>query len=118
MGQRPIWRSAYDVVERAVGPPIDRLLRSESFAVAVGLAQTVQRDVIRRTERISRRAWHMVNLPAGSDVNRLLTQMGSVERQVRELEKRLEDATDGSSGEVTRSGPPGRPNGGPRARPT
>jgi hypothetical protein len=120
VGQGPIWRSAFDAVERTVGPQVDRLVRSEGFAVAVGLAQTVQRDVAKRTERLSRRAWHLVNLPAGSDVNRLLAQMGSVQRQVRELEKRLEDATNTSPGEprepgeVTLSGPTGRPNGGPR----
>jgi hypothetical protein len=83
-------------------------MRSEGFAVAVGLAQTVQRDVVKRTERLSRRAWHLINLPAGSDVNRLLAQMGSVQRQLRELEKRLEDVTNASPAEVAFGDPNGR----------
>jgi hypothetical protein len=44
--------------------------------------------------------------------------MGSVQRQVRELEKRVEDVAHGSPGEVTFGGPPGRPDGGSRARPS
>jgi hypothetical protein len=44
--------------------------------------------------------------------------MGSVQRQVRELEKRVEDAAHGLPGEVNVGAPPGRPDGGSRARPS
>jgi phage host-nuclease inhibitor protein Gam len=37
---------------------------------------------------------HLLNLPAGSDVNRLLVQIAALEREVRELRKRLEDTHD------------------------
>jgi hypothetical protein len=118
VAQGPVWRSAFNAVEQVVSPRIEWLVKSEGFAVAVGLAQTVQRDMVRRSERISRRAWHLLNLPAGSDVNRLLAQMGSVQRQVRELEKRVEDAAQGWPEEVILGGPPGRPDGGSRAHPS
>jgi len=32
-----------------------------------------------------------MNLPAGSDVNRLMAQIGLLEREVRELRKQVED---------------------------
>jgi hypothetical protein len=98
MAEKPMWRSSFDVVERSLGSIIGRVTKSEALAVAVGLAQTVQRDVSRRAERASRRVLHLLNLPAGSDITRLLRQMGSVERQVRDLEKRLEDGAGRSEG--------------------
>jgi hypothetical protein len=36
---------------------------------------------------------HALNLPAGSDINRLLTQIAYVEREVRDLRKVIADET-------------------------
>ena len=61
----------------------------------MGLAWTVavrlRRGVAQRSERASRHVLHAMNLPAGSDVRRLLTQIAMVEREVRELSKALSD---------------------------
>ena len=43
-----------------------------------------------RSSAAPRRAWHLVNLPAGSDVNRLLDEIATLQRQVRDLEKRID----------------------------
>jgi hypothetical protein len=115
MANDPIWRASFDAVERMVGSQVGRITQSEAFAVALGLAHTVQRDVRRRSEHVSRRVLHTLNLPAGSDITRLLAQMGSVQRQVRDLEKRLEDAVEGSEGEVMFGASARRSDGGPRA---
>ena len=42
------------------------------------------------SEQASRRVLHSLNLPAGSDVNRLLGQIALLEREVRDLRKELE----------------------------
>jgi hypothetical protein len=110
----PSWRASFNAIERTIGSQVERVTQSEAFAVALGLGQTVQRDVARRTERVSRRVLHLLNLPAGSDITRLLGQMGSVERQVRDLEKRLEDAVQRSEGEVVFGAPARRSDGSPR----
>ena len=39
---------------------------------------------------LTARAWHLVNLPAGSDVSRLRAQIGALDREVRRLGLQLE----------------------------
>jgi uncharacterized membrane protein YccC len=89
--QSPLWRQAVDRVERTIGPRADEFVRGETFAIASGLAGRARREMMRRTERSSRQVLHLLNLPAGSDVNRLLKQIASLERQIRDLEKRIDD---------------------------
>ena len=47
--------------------------------------------MVRTTEAPSRRLCTCFNLPAGSDINRMLVQIASLERELRELRKRIED---------------------------
>jgi hypothetical protein len=118
----PIWRSSLGAVAGAVDSQVHRLLDCEAVVVAVGLAQTVRRDIAKRGEHASRRAWHVLNLPTSSDINRLFTQLGSVERQIRALEKRVEGAVDRADGaggpgrEVILGAKDHRSDGGPRTR--
>ncbi len=86
------WRQSYDAVEREIAPRVDALVRSEGFAVAVGLAARAQRLVQDGASRSSRRLLHRLNLPAGSDVTRILNEIGQLKRQVRELTAQLEEA--------------------------
>jgi len=88
----PFWHRALTRVDESLAPRADAFVRSETFAVAAGLALRAKRELLERVEHGSRRAWHVLNLPAGSDVNRLLAQIASLERQVRRLEKGLIDA--------------------------
>lgn len=88
---RPLWRQVFDKVEGGVAPPLERAVRSEQFADMVGALGRLRSTVERRTERASRRWLHRWNLPAGSDIRRLSEQVASLERRVRELNKRLEE---------------------------
>jgi hypothetical protein len=90
----PLWRKAFDAAESAVAPHLEQAVRTDQFAIAVGVLQRVQTELRKRGERSSRQILHLLNLPAGSDMNRLLAQIGSLEREVRELRKQLADATD------------------------
>jgi hypothetical protein len=89
---RPLWRQGFDTVDQAVAPRLTDLVQSEQFAVAAGIVTRLQRGVQRRTERTTRRMLHLVNLPAGSDVTRLLHEIGTLQAQVRDLSRKLEQA--------------------------
>jgi hypothetical protein len=124
MANDPIWRSSFGAMAGMVDSQFQRLLDCEAVVLAIGLAQTVRRDIAKRSEQASRRVWHVLNLPAGSDINRLFTQMGSVEREIRALEKRFDGRADGPEGatdpgrEVMRGATDHRSDGDPRTRPS
>ena len=88
----PRWRQAFDAVERRVTPRAEEVVRSEAFAVGAALtrrAVTVARGSARD---LTARAWHLLNLPAGTDVSRLRAQVGALDREVRRLTLQLEAA--------------------------
>jgi len=126
MAKNPIWRTTVAALSGTVDSQFQRLLESEAVVLAVGLAHTVQRDIVKRTERASSRLWHVLNLPTSSDVNRLFAQLGSVEREIRVLEKRIGDTVvdspNGTSApparEVIPAAKPHRSAGGARPRPS
>jgi hypothetical protein len=100
----PLWRQAYDAVDKAVTPHAESFVRTPTFATgatALRRAQTAARGAARG---LTARAWHLLNLPAGSDVSRLRTQIGALDREVWRLSVQLET-------ERRRSGP--RPSSGP-----
>jgi hypothetical protein len=98
----PLWRQAFEAAERAVAPKAEELVRTPSFMVGAALARRAQ-GMARNTARdLTARVWHLVNLPAGSDVARLRTQIGALDREVRRLTLQLE-------AERRRSGPTTRP---------
>jgi hypothetical protein len=84
------WRQAYDAVDKTVTPRAEAFVRTPTFAQGVALvrrAQTLARDSARG---LTARAWHVLNLPAGSDVSRLRAQIGALDREVRRLTLQLE----------------------------
>jgi hypothetical protein len=91
MTPTPLWHQAGTRVDGLLAPHADAVVRSEAFTIAAGLALRARRDAGHALERASRRVWHLLNLPAGSDVNRVLGQIASLERQVRLLDKRVSD---------------------------
>ena len=85
-------RRAYDAVERVVTPRAEALVRTSQFADASVLLARTQRLVRDQVNGISARLWHLVNLPTGTDVQRLRVQLGALDREVRRLALRLEQA--------------------------
>jgi hypothetical protein len=84
------WRQAFDTIERAVTPRAEELVRTPYFSLGVALARRAQTLAGRSVQNLSARAWHLVNLPAGSDVSRLRAQIGALDREVRRLTIQLE----------------------------
>jgi hypothetical protein len=101
MTESPLWRQAFDAAEKRVTPHAEQLVRTPGFAVGVALV-TRARSVVRGTARgLTARAWHLVNLPAGSDVSRLRAQVGALDREVRRLTVQLETERRSSTGDRT-----------------
>src|SRR5688572_8796854 len=86
----PLWRQAYDAAERAVAPRAEELVRTPYFSLGTALVRRAQNVAGRSVQNLTARAWHLVNLPAGSDISRLRAQIGSLDREVRRLTLQLE----------------------------
>jgi len=86
----PRWRQAYDAVDKAVTPRAEAFVRTETFAQGAALLQRAQKLVRDTARGATARAWHLLNLPAGSDVTKLRAQIGALDREVRRLGLQLE----------------------------
>lgn len=89
-GTTPVWRQGFDAVERQIAPRLESAVKTEQFAVAVGLATRMQRLLQDHSSRATRRLLHQLNLPAGTDVTRILNEIGRLQRQVAELTTQLD----------------------------
>ena len=92
MSEPPRWRQAFDAVERRVTPRAEEVVRSEAFAVGAALARRAVTVARGSAHVLTARAWHLLNLPAGTDVSRLRAQVGALDREVRRLTLQLEAA--------------------------
>jgi hypothetical protein len=91
-GDKPLLWKLFDTAEQAVAPRLEDLVRTEGFAQALGLAARSQAAIRHGLEARSRRVWHLVNLPAGSDVAHLRRQIAQLDRELREVRRALERA--------------------------
>lgn len=93
MTDKPGWRRTYDSAERAVAPRAEALVRSSEFAVATSAMVGVRSAVGRGVNAVTTLAWHLVNLPARTDVRQLRVQIGALDRDVRRLSLQLEQSS-------------------------
>ncbi len=98
MTEIPHWRKSYDAVERLLAPPAEALVRTAQFAQFTAALFGVRRAVGNGMNGVGARVWHLMNLPAGTDVHRLRTQIGALDRDVRRLSLQLEQRQDQSHG--------------------
>jgi hypothetical protein len=103
----PLWRQAYDAVEKAVTPRAEDLVRTEGFALGVAIARRASMVARSSARGLSARAWHLLNLPAGSDVQQLRAQVGALDREIRRLTVALESERRRSA--PSRTSPPSPP---------
>jgi len=88
---RPTLRKTVSKVDSLVAPTIEGIVQHEVVGLGMAVAVRLSRGMTLRAERLSRHLLHTLNLPAGSDVRRLLAQLAMIEREVRELSKALND---------------------------
>ena len=87
----PLWRRAFDAVEKPIAERLEPMVQTEQFADAVAVVQRLQGRLQRAVERRMRQYLDFWNLPVGGDIKQLQEQIASLERRVRDLSKRLED---------------------------
>jgi hypothetical protein len=122
MSDAPLWRQAFDTAERAVAPRAESLVRTPGFSLGAAVVRRAQTLARRSARDVTARAWHLLNLPAGSDITRLRAQIGALDREVRRLGLQLE-AERRASGSPIRSttedshADGAQPAGGARPRP-
>jgi len=85
---QPGWRRLVDGIEQRLADPLESLVRHDAVGVTLAVATRGVVAVRRVTERNSRRVLHTLNIPAASDINRLLAHIAVVEREVRMLSAR------------------------------
>ena len=90
MADKALWRKLFDAAEQAVTPRVERLVRTSEFTRGTALAMHVQSHLKSQLSGLSARAWHTVNLPAGSDLVRLRVQLAAIDRELRRLSIRIE----------------------------
>jgi hypothetical protein len=78
-------------IDRVLAPIAEGVVQNDLVGAGYALLERGRRGVIGRTERTSRQILHAFNLPAASDVNRLLTQIALVEHRIREVRDELDD---------------------------
>jgi polyhydroxyalkanoate synthesis regulator phasin len=88
MAERPLWRQAFDAVDRRIAGPVEGAARSDAFGDLLALTVRAERRMQREIERRTRRALHFANLPTATDVRRLSEQVAELRRELRELEER------------------------------
>ncbi|WP_219414915.1 hypothetical protein [Pseudonocardia nigra] len=86
----PLWRQAFDAAERAAASHLESLVRTDQFARTAALVTWAQTAARNQANDVSARMWHLLNLPAGTDVRRLRAQIGALDREVRRLTLQLE----------------------------
>jgi hypothetical protein len=99
MTEKPQWRKSYDALERLLAPTAEALVHSGEFAHVAAALFGVRRAVGNGVNGVAARVWHLVNLPAGTDVHRLRKQIGALDRDVRRLSLQLEQHQNESRGE-------------------
>ena len=93
MSDVSVWQRAYDAVERNVSPRVEAVVHSDEFTTVTAVFASTRRVAGSQVNAAAARLWHLLNLPAGSDVQRLRTQVGALDRQVRRLTMQLDRDT-------------------------
>ena len=88
--QPPLWRLAFDLVERPVGAASEAWVQSDAFMDALALSWKAQRRVTREMERGLGMWLGLFGVPRRSDVTQLVNQVASLERQVRQVTREIE----------------------------
>ena len=86
----PLWRLAFDTIERPIGAASETWLQSEVFMDALALTWKVQRRVGKQMHRGLGLWFGVWDMPRRTDVNALVTQVANLERQVRQMARELE----------------------------
>jgi hypothetical protein len=88
--QPPLWRLAFDLVERPVGAASEAWVQSDVFMDTLAASWKMQRRMTRRMQQGVGLWLDLMAVPRRSDVTALVNQVASLERQVRQVTRELE----------------------------
>ncbi|MBV8998256.1 MAG: hypothetical protein JO304_04295 [Solirubrobacterales bacterium] len=83
----PLWRKAYDAIERPLAAGSEAWIQSDTFMDLATVSFRIQRRLLRELQQNTERWLHMWGWVSRGDVLRLSNQVASLERQVRELQR-------------------------------
>jgi len=86
----PLWLTLVLRLERAVGGPVAAAVHSDAYFDAVTELNRGTRRLTDAAEGVSKRALHLLNLPAGTDIRRVREQLARMDRRLVEMSKELE----------------------------
>jgi hypothetical protein len=98
----PLWRLAFDLVERPIGAASESLVQSDVFMDALAAGWKVQRRMTREMQRGLGLWLDVLAVPRRGDLTTLVNQVASLERQVRQVTRELERR---NGSEISRQGP-------------
>ena len=87
----PQWLKLVLRAERIVGSRVESVVHSDTYFDVVTEFNRTKARLSGMVEGVSKRVWHLANLPAGTDLRRVREQLSSMERRIVELSKELED---------------------------
>ena len=86
----PLWREAFDAVERPIAAFSEAWVQTDTFMDALAIGWRVRWRLRRELHR-SAGAWLALwDVPSGRDVRQVVVQLAGLERQLRELARELE----------------------------
>jgi hypothetical protein len=91
---QPLWLQAVHRLERAIGQPVESVVRSDAYFDAVSKISRTRRQAVGAAESVSRRCLHLFNLPAGTDVRGLREQLSRIERRLNQLSEDVAETED------------------------
>ena len=94
MSSKPLWLKAVLRVERAIGKPVEAAVRRDTYFELVTKATRATGKVKRTVSGASTKVLHKVNLPAGSDMQRMREQLLRMERRLNRLTEGIEELDD------------------------
>ena len=87
----PLWRKAYDAIERPLAAGSEAWIQSETFMDLATHSIRIQRRMLREIQQNTERWLHLWGFVSRSDVLRLSNQVASLERQLRDLRRAAEE---------------------------
>jgi len=82
MADSPLWRQAFDGVERRLSPPLTTVTSSTDLVAAVQRLQQLQRSVSTAADLLASAVLHVAGLPSHADVRALERQISALQREV------------------------------------
>jgi hypothetical protein len=83
----PLWRKAYDAIERPLAAGAEAWVQSDTFMDLATHSFRLQRRMVNEVGQVTERWLHLWGWSSRGDVLRLTNQVASLERQVRDLRR-------------------------------